>query len=218
MYVDEFAQTLNKDLIRSVAALLLTVVAVAIIFAIVISTVTDDNPANDQHLILIFMLVGVTVARMYMCLPSGTRVSRPMSRTVESLLCEQMSNYREEGQLQTVIVGRREEDESAGITLAQFMGSYYRYGQEESEKSSLVSLPPSYSVVMGETRPSLSIVSQGLEDTAPRDGGLEHGDQGRGNQEQEEGDLHTRSDGLPTYLQAIASEGEGGLLNIGYTP
>ena len=67
---------INKDLIRSSVALILTVVGVACIFIIVITTVTDNNPENDEHLILIFLLVGVTVARMYMCLPYGRRPNR----------------------------------------------------------------------------------------------------------------------------------------------
>ena len=69
-------EALNKDLVRSSVALILTVVAISCIFIIVVTTVTDNNPENDEHLILIFLLVGVIVARMYMCLPYGTRTNR----------------------------------------------------------------------------------------------------------------------------------------------
>ena len=69
-------RAINKDLIKSSIALILTVVAVACILVIVVTTVTDNNPENDQHLILIFLLVGVIIARMYMCLPSSTITNR----------------------------------------------------------------------------------------------------------------------------------------------
>ena len=69
-------RAINKDLIRSSVALILTVVAISCILVIVVTTVTDNNPENDEHLILIFLLVGVTIARMYMCLPYGTRTNR----------------------------------------------------------------------------------------------------------------------------------------------
>jgi len=69
-------RVINKELIRSTVALILTVVAFMCILAIVVTTVTDNNPENDEHLILIFLLVGVTIARMYMCLPYKTRTNR----------------------------------------------------------------------------------------------------------------------------------------------
>ena len=69
-------RALNRDLVRSSVAFILTVVAISCIFIIVVTTVTDNNPENDEHLILIFLLVGVTIARMYMCLPHGTRTNR----------------------------------------------------------------------------------------------------------------------------------------------
>ena len=69
-------RALNRDLVRSSVALILTVVAISCIFIIGVTKVTDNNPENDEHLILIFLLVGVTIARMYMCLPYGTRTNR----------------------------------------------------------------------------------------------------------------------------------------------
>ena len=69
-------RALNRDLVRSSVAVILTVVAISCIFIIVVTTVTDNNPKNDEHLILIFLLVGVIIARMYMCLPYGTRTNR----------------------------------------------------------------------------------------------------------------------------------------------
>jgi O-antigen/teichoic acid export membrane protein len=69
-------RALNRDLIRLSVALILTVVAISCIFIIVVTTVTDNNPKNDEHIILIFLLVGVTIATMHMCLPHGTRTNR----------------------------------------------------------------------------------------------------------------------------------------------
>ena len=69
-------RAINKDLIRSSIALILTIVAVACVLVIVVTTVTDNNPENDEHLILIFLLVGVTIARMYMCLPASSTTNR----------------------------------------------------------------------------------------------------------------------------------------------